>query len=196
MIIRATAQDYATQITQLLPPGEAWPREPDTVLARFLLGLGGIFARLHNRTLDLVEESDPRTAVELLPEWEREVGLPGTCTPLAETLAQRRAAVISRLLARGGQSRPFYIAVAADLGFDVTVTEFEPFKVDSLCVDPVCDDDWRFAWQINAPETTIVEFNTGSACTEPLRAWGNQRLECEIKWRKPDHTILLFAYGG
>lgn len=196
MLIRAKTEDYADQLTQLLPQGEAWPRDPDTVLGKLIAGLAGVFARVHNRALDLIEEADPRTAVESLPEWERETGLPGTCTPIADTLVQRRAAVVARLTARGGQSRPFYISVAAALGYDVTITEFSHFSCNSACDDPVCDEDWTYVWRIDAPEVTIVQMTCQSGCDEPLRAWGNQRLECEISWRKPDHTTLLFGYGG
>lgn len=196
MLIRTTPEDYGDHLTKLLPQGEAWSREPDSVLGRVLRALGGAFARVHNRGLDLIEEADPRTALELLVDWERTCGLPDDCGGPPETLAQRRAAVVSRLTSRGGQSRAYYIAVAADLGFDITITEFEPFRAGDPCEVPVCDEDWIFVWQVNAPEETIVEFAAGSGAGEPLRAWGNQTLECEIGWRKPAHTSLIFSYGG
>ena len=196
MLIRATSEDYADHLNQLLPLGEAWPRDPDSVLGRVLLGLAGVLARAHNRALDLVEEADPRTAVEMLPDWERICGLPDDCGEPPVTLIQRRQTVVSRLTSRGGQSRAYFIAVAAELGFQITITEFSPFRAGDPCESPVCDEAWIYVWQVNAPSETIVEFAAGSGANEPLRAWGNQTLECEIGWRKPGHTEVLFTYEG
>lgn len=194
MLIRATPEDYRDHLTKLLPQGEAWPREPDSVLGRVLRGLGGVFARVHNRGLDLIEEADPRTTSELLVDWERVCGLPDACSGLGETVAQRRAAVLARLTARGGQSRAYYVEVAQALGFDIAIREFAAHSCESTCTDPVCDEDWRFVWMVEAPTETVTELTVVSECTEPLRSWGNAALECAIARLKPAHTTLRFSY--
>ena len=94
--------------------------------------------------------------------------------------------------------KKYFEAVAAELGYQVTITEFFPFRAGaSKAGDPAAGDAWAFAWQVNAPETTIWEFKAGhSTAGEPLRTWGNEKLECVIERLKPAHTEVLFAYGG
>lgn len=194
--MRATTSDYRHLLQQLLPPGAAWPRDIDAVLTKLLTGFAVGMARAHNRGIDLVDESDPRAATEMLTDFERVVG-PDTCIEGGlTTLAERRAYVHARWTARGGQSRAFFIALAEALGYEVTITEYRPFTCESECEDPLCDEEWRFAWTVNAPETTIREFTCESGCDEPLRTWGNELLECAVSRAKPAHTVCHFAYGG
>lgn len=114
-----------------------------------------------------------------------------------QTLQERRGALLSRLGGTGGQSREFFIALAAYLGFTITITEFRPFRVSiSHAGDALYDDSWRHVWRVNGPDTTVFEFRAGlSAVGEPLRKWGNELLECVMNRIKPAHTVLLFGYG-
>ena len=197
--MRSETSVYLTQIQALLPVGGAWPRDAGATLTSLLTAVADEMARIHNRSADLVEESDPRGAVELIQDWETETGLPDACmAEVATVLQERRAAVHAKLTGRGGQSPAFYIGVAAALGFDITITEFRPFRAGmNAAGDAVRGFNWWHAWRVNAPETTIVSFRAGSsAAGEPLRTWGNELLECAISRLKPAHTIVIFAYGG
>ena len=195
-----TATDYLAQLQALLPQGPAWPREADAALTQLLAAWADELARVDGRAADLVEESDPRTTAELLADWERVAGLPDACVAAlagTQTTTQRRAALVGKLTTIGGQSAAYYIALAASLGYTITVTEFAPFQAGhSAAGDPLSNDEWMFAWQVNAPEESIVEFSAGRSCAgEPLRAWGNELLECVISRLRPAHTHVLFAYG-
>ena len=108
-----TADAYLGQVQALLPPGLAWTREQDAVLTLLLQGLAEELARVDGRADDLVDEADPRTALELLQEWEAVCGYPDECLESGATPQERRAAVVARLTARGGQSRAYFIALAA-----------------------------------------------------------------------------------
>ena len=194
-----TAADYLAQLQALLPQGFAWPRQADAALTKLLLAWADELARVDGRAADLVEEADPRTTAELLADWERVAGLPDPCVAalgVSQTAAQRRAALVAKLTTIGGQSAAYYIALAASLGYTITVTEFSPFQAGSDAGDALTNDGWRFVWQVNAPEASIVEFSAGrSSAGEPLRAWGNELLECVINRLKPANTYVLFAYG-
>jgi len=197
--MRATSADYLHLLQQLLPTGGAWPRAAGATLTRLLNAFGYGLATAHNRALDAIEEADPTTTTELLSDWERVAGLPDACTAaVAPTVQERRAVLVARLTGRGGQSRQFFIDVAAALGFAVTITEFRPFTSGhSAAGDPLTNGTWAFAWRVNAPETTIVSFRAGqSAAGEPLAKWGNEVLECVLTRLKPAHTTVQFAYGG
>lgn len=190
--------DYIEQLSSLLPPGLAIRRETDTDVYKLLTALAEELARVDGRGDDLLRESDPRTTLEMLTDWETQVGLPDPCLDgVEQTVQERRNAVVARLTGRGGQSRQFFIDLAASLGYTVTITEFRPFRAGiSTAGDALTNGDWIFAWRVNAPETTITPFRAGqSTAGEPLRAWGNERLECAIERVSPAHTILQFAYG-
>ncbi len=195
-----TATDYLAQLQALLPQGPAWPRDAEAELTRLLTAWADELARVDGRAADLVEEADPRTTAELLADWERVAGLPDACVEAlagTQTTAQRRAALVAKLTTIGGQSAAYYIALAASLGYAITVTEFAPFQAGhSAAGDPITNDEWVYVWQVNAPEESIVVFAAGRSCAgEPLRGWGNELLECVITRLKPAHTHVLFSYG-
>jgi len=190
-------KNYKNTLLGLLPVGLAWPREKGTNLDNLITAVAEEPNRVAIRVADMLKESYPLTSSELLTDWERITGLPEACTGAPDTLQARREAVDQKLGSIGGQSKQFYIDLAAKIGFEVTITEYSPFKVGKNATgDALAGDDWAYAWQINAPEETIREFKTGrSSVGEPLRYWGNELLECVISRVKPAHTYLLFAYG-
>lgn len=188
-VARATAADYEQLLLKHLPRGPAWPEQNN-----LLAGLAQELARAHGRLLDLIDEADPRTTVELLPEWERMAGLPDSCVPTESTIDQRRQALVSRLTNLGGQSRQYFIELAARLGYAISITEFRPHDVDSDVDQPFYGDDWIFAWQVNAPQTTVFELTVDGSVDDPFAWWGNAPLECALRRYAPAHTYVFFGY--
>lgn len=194
-----TADQYREQLKALLPPGRAFPRERGTTLDALLDAMAQELARLDGRADRLTNEAVPASAAELLSDWERVAGLPDNCSGLlAETQQGRRNDLVSKLVAKGGQSPAYFIELAAALGFEITIEEFRPFQAGwSQAGDPLTNGDWVFAWRVRAPEVTVIPFKAGhSAAGEPLAIWGNDGLECRINKYKPAHTHVIFAYGG
>ncbi|MEE9357457.1 YmfQ family protein [Candidatus Vondammii sp. HM_W22] len=146
-----SAAHYLTQLQALLPQGIAWTREPDTNLTGLLSALAEELARVDGRVAALLEEADPRTAYEPLIDWERVAGLPDSCTTAADTTAERRAVLHAKLTNIGGQSRQFFIDLAASLGYVITISELQPFVAGSQAGDVTSSDTWHHAWQVNAP---------------------------------------------
>ncbi|MCX7071224.1 MAG: DUF2313 domain-containing protein [Gammaproteobacteria bacterium] len=175
-----TAADYAAQLAALLPLGNAWRAGPDTLLGRLLLALGTELARVHARANTLRLEADPRSTIELLSEWEAIAGLPDPCVNVAQTVDQRRAALVARLVGTGGASRAYFISVAAAYGYTVTVEE------------PA-----SHTWRLRSAEVVgVTRFRAGlSTAGDPLASFGNEAFECLFNRIKPAHTALLFAYG-
>ena len=194
-----TVEEYASLMKSLLPPGIAFPREPGTNIEQVLLGCAVELSRLESRADALAVDVNPLDTLELLPDWERAAGLPDKCSGTLEaTLQGRRNVLVAKLTSTGGQSKSYFISVAKALGFEITISEFRPFRAGiSQAGDPLTNGDWIFAWRVNSTETTIIEFRAGlSAAGEPLRDWGNDALECKINQLKPAHTIVLFGYGA
>ncbi len=191
------ADAYLSQLQALLPTGMAWPREPDAVLTQLLGALAEEFARVDGRGQTLRDEADPNATLELLPDWERVTGLPDPCVGEEQTLQARRNALLGRLAGLGGQSRQYFIDLAAALGYTVGITEFRPFQVGDAVGDAVFGDGWRFVWRVDAPTSTVTDFRVDqSSAGEALREWGNDRLECVLSRERPAQTKLLFGYGG
>ena len=187
---------YRRQLSDLLPPGRAWSRSPTALISRLLEAMAEGMARVHRRALDLVEEADPRTTLELLPDWERVAGLPDPCAGAEQTLEGRRRRLVAQLTTVGGQSPAYLEGRAAALGYDVTITDYAVFTCNSLCDAPMNDEDWIFAFSVNAPATTAEVMTCQSACDDALQTWGNDVLECVINALKPAHTVAIFTYGA
>lgn len=189
-----TTDDYLQQLQALLPQGPAWSREADAVLTKLLTAFSEEFARVDSRIDGLVNEADPRTTNELLADWERVAGLPDLCTGIPETISLRRELLVSKLTNVGGQSRQFFIDLAAKLGYTITITEFKRFRVTSRVNEVLNDSDWAYAWRVNAAQDTVRRFTVTGRVNEPLATWGNTALECVITRLKPAHTLVQFAY--
>jgi uncharacterized protein YmfQ (DUF2313 family) len=117
-------------LLNLLPEGQAWPKYPGTTLDLACRGLADYWGFVDSRAADLLErESDPRITVELLPDWERNWGLPDPCYTAPLTISERQRALIMRMTLYGSQSREFFISVAAMIGYTIAISEYRVFVV-------------------------------------------------------------------
>lgn len=191
-----SVDNYASALQALLPRGRVWPKDVDALQTALCNGLAPSLERVDAAAQFLLQDTFPTTAVELLPEWEESTGLPDPCAGVAPTLQQRQAQVGARLANAGGQSAAFFQTFAANLGFQVTIQAYGPFRCgQSNCIAPIADQTWAFTWAIQASLNTITYFECGrSACNEPLATWGNAILECEMKAVQPAYGTLIFQY--
>lgn len=144
----------------------------------------------------LLLEADPRTCSLMLADWERTYDLPDPCVHVAQTVDQRKAALVSLATLQGSQSRQFYIDMAAAMGYPgATIDEFRPMNCNDNCNSALWSAADRFVWQINLPYAGgVFVMNCNSACDSPLSAWGDETIECRINRFKPAHTTAVFAY--
>jgi uncharacterized protein YmfQ (DUF2313 family) len=187
---------WAGILQAMLPPGR-WRLDAGGNLSGVLRAIATGFASLHGRILALLDrEADPAQTLELLPEWEREFGLPDECAPSNPTLAQRRAALSARIADQGGQDIAHMVAVAASLGFAITITRYQPLRAGFSAGSAAYGPTWAYAWLVHAEAQTVRRWTAGSLAGEALSVWGNSELECRLNRIKPAHSILLFSYGG
>ena len=136
-----TAEAYARAMALLLPPGRIWRVVGGSLTMGALTGAGDELVRVGERGQDLIRESDPRTADELLPDFERVLALDST-----GTLDERRARVVARLIARQ-RYRPvdFQEALAPLLGQDPEdVVVIERTHAQAILIDPDGREIFRF----------------------------------------------------
>ncbi len=202
---------YLNLMYDLLPRGQAWLRRSNSMMDRILSVAAAALARVHGRALDLLNEADPRTASEMLTDWERVTGLPDICSAEATTLQERRNAVHQKWISRGGQSNKYWHEVAERLGYKIEITEFRPF----ICGESECggddidlpystvdislsdDDAIGFYWRIlvKGPRVTWFECGEGECGSDEFaKITEAVDLECQIRRLMPAHTHLIFAY--
>jgi hypothetical protein len=107
-----------------LPLGSAWItwRMPGKVAYRLVTALAAIYDDATQFFCHLTEELDPRTAVDMMPEWEEATGLPDACLPTARTLLERRGLVLLRLSHRRWTTASDWHDLAALFGLQITIT--------------------------------------------------------------------------
>lgn len=128
--IGSSADDYKKTMIALAPKGDCWPTEEDANWVKLWEALAQEYARVDARAVDLYNEAFPDTADELLANWERIVGLPDAFSNPDATLEERRADVLFKLRARGGQSAEYYEDLIDALGYENVVEECFPWAAD------------------------------------------------------------------
>lgn len=158
---------------------------------------------LEGRALDRVEESAQRvlanmfadTCYELLPDWERVYGL--TPDPGAST-GVRVAALVAKIRAKGGLSRPYFINLADAMGFEIEIVEPNEFMAGWSCAgEELLHEDFVFVWWVNVLNENIPAyfFYVGSnGAGDRLCDFGQDDLETIFKELKPAHTLVFFTY--
>lgn len=180
-----------------MPTGLVWPRKADSVQAAVLRALASAYQQSDDAANALLIGAFPATATIMLTDWEKTLGLPDDCAiGENDSIALRQKAVVARLFSTGGQSAAYFIGVAKALGYDITITVFRQARAGmSVCGDALNGGDWPFTWLVNAPNSTIHYAQSGqSYCGDPLRSWGNRRLECRLSALAPSQTIVKFGY--
>lgn len=71
----------------------------------------------------LLLEMDPRTTVQLLPDWERVYGLPDQSLITPVTTDARQAALVTKVMQTGGLSATYFQSLLEQAGYTVIIDE-------------------------------------------------------------------------
>ncbi|SNT07959.1 YmfQ family protein [Pseudomonas segetis] len=200
-----TADDYRQQLFALLPQGIVWNSALDSTLQRLLGGQASEFARIDERAVALLPEADPRQALYTFEEWEASYGLPSSCAPAEQSMADRKAALIGRIVGGGGLIAQDYLDLAEGLGYaGAQVLEFREATVEvdtatghtgSVIGDDINGAHWDLTWRVLLPSGVVRESIIGeSVIGDPLRSWGNELVECSLRHAAPSWLILQIGY--
>lgn len=137
---------------------------------------------------------DPRTAGNYLFDWERLYGLDGN----GKSTQQRIRAVLAKLNETGGLSIPYFINLAATLGYIITITEPQPFRAGvNRCSDRLANEGVRWVWWVNVQNAnnTVNYFRAGiSGAGDRLSDYGDDVIESVFNDLKPAFTAVRFTY--
>lgn len=176
------AEAYQRVLSALLPPGKLWRLDSSSVLSKLLLGCADELARVDQRVRDMLNECDPSTAVELLPEYEAALGLVA-----AATTAERQANIVA-LLVRRQKFRPvdFQVALAPLLAQDPSAVVV--LERSRAFVTSIGDDREIFRFFIYRNPALAGTYFVASA-------------QAQVDRMKPSHTVghviesTHFLYG-
>lgn len=162
------------------------------IIGKILMAFATELERFEDRVVALRREAIPGLSRELLSEWETDLGLPDSCSPLAGTEAERAQIAHAKYTGDySGQSKQFFVDYAASLGALVTVTEYtgagSVFRVDVNRVDrmPVFGIDGARLWSVGARFRWIVTvYSLGDVSLEYL--------QCRFNQLKPAHTEIVW----
>lgn len=211
---------YKDFLSAHLPPGAF-----DTYgggLGRLLAALAPALDAAHAEADELLREAQADTANELLPAWEISYGIvPDASIPFPA----RVTLLLTRIRARGGLSRQYFIDLAAALGYVATIGEFVPFMAGwGRCGDTVYVPEVVNVWNVKIHIDAVWQnFEAGigrcggrlgtyaddyyqylfskrftcgvSRCGDPLASYSNSALEMYFNELKPAHTYVFFTYN-
>jgi uncharacterized protein YmfQ (DUF2313 family) len=143
----STLEQLRDSALALLPPGRAFSRRLESMVARVIEALCMEPARVHHEARTLRAHISPRRATELayLQAWEEAAGI----TSPSGTISERAEAAAQVLLGRRSLTLSAYEAVASAHGYTLT----GPLRMDtvffragiSAAGDPAPGDGWAFA---------------------------------------------------
>lgn len=176
------SQKYEDNLRQLTP-FDFGAKEEDFIAAYYYA-----FARqlqiIETKSTELVAEIFAATTVKELSDHERNWGLPDPCTGPLETIPERQLAFqLRKRSSLAGLSRQFYIDLAAQVGYVVTIDETINGEV--------------YTWQVNLPYAEQADWLYAAGvfrAGDPINITGLQPLECLFQRLKPEHTVVTFTY--
>lgn len=163
------------QLRELLPPVSYDP------LGKYLLAQLTSEANALQDAIDGLEGIEaaifPDTAGSYISDWERIFEL----IPRPEATQEERVAAVKAAMADlGGQSIPYFIALAVRMGLVVTVDVNRRALTDVAVVgDPAPDGDLVYQWRINAP----------------IESYRALVFEALVQRRRPANTEVTVGYG-
>ena len=187
---------YRDQLHALLPSGPAWSPEAGTVLDLLLDALASQMAGVDSAGVNLLDEIRPPTTVDLLPDWERVVGLPDICSVLGSTITVRRASLLEKLVTKPTLNASEFVRIGRTFGVEIVVEEHDQTRADAIMGLDTTNGKWRFVWWISIPTSAdVVRLTTLSTVKTPFRSVGrNTEMECRLQNAAPAHTHLVIGY--
>lgn len=184
--------------------GQGYQVECRNVFVRDITLEGQHLDNAQSNSEDLLEvmflsSKTPEELETFVSDWERVFDIIPGADDTAET---RKNRVLTELRKVGGLSKPYFVALAAAMGYDVTITdnieEFRPFMTGwARAADRLYAHEVIWIWKVHATSRPMFYFEAGMAeAGDYLLTWDSEtKLENLFNELKPAHTYVLFDYS-
>lgn len=148
--------------------------------------------RVEEQVVNIYSESIPGLAVDLLTDWERLLGLPDECSPLAPTLEERQRIAHTKYTTNYETlNQQFFIDYASALGSSITITLMPSgtvFRVDYNRVDRTPVEGINGARLGSTGSTAQISIQISN--TDPNKDY----LVCYFSKIVPAHVRIIWIY--
>lgn len=193
-----TIEDQTDSLAAYLPGGRLFESKwlPDKNFRNYLRGLAGELQRMYDILQTVATEHQLDITEQLLTEWERALGIPGTCFDNTGSNDIRRRNLLIKLAGLHGSTQEDFIKLARTLGYTVTM---EPARVRGMF--PLHFEAYFFTDGKTAMFTLILSlppkdepqgftFGFPFKFTHP----DNALLECLFNRIRPANVQVLYRY--
>lgn len=191
----ATLYDYTNALYELLPPGLAFNRRPDSNTYKLISALATEFLEIDDQLETLKAEACPYTMTAFTNTRYAEVGLPDECGTAVTTQEAKKIAVLAKLINRGGCSKSYFEQIAAAYGLVVKIKDqpYKPFRCGVSGCGSALGDKYVYVWQIFYLNTSATFFRAGlSHAGDPLDTATTVGISCIFEKLKPAHTFIQY----
>lgn len=194
-----TQEEHARILANHMPSGYAWDNKhlPDSTLGKFILALSVEFYELEVLLGNFTVEMDVNQTSQLLPEWEKSVGIPDPCFGRAEDLTERRRDVLYKLNNYlGVQTLQDFLRILDIFGVAGTIA-----NGNASGVFPLKFPIRFFGSKEEATHTIIVDFNQKREVFElpyplPFTSSVNDVIICVLRSLRPANVQIIFTFSG
>ncbi len=162
------------ELLTLTPPGWALPHDPASVWASFLAPWANEASLIESTAEGLLLELDPRTCVNLLPDYERCLGpdpYGRDATGNDLTTTQLATLAYERWTERGNANPADFVALAAQSGIAITVTTYTPFVCGATPIGTIGLVQTPFEWTVNVALADLLAVEALILGEAPAHTW-------------------------
>ncbi len=191
------SEDQPGLLAAHLPIGGVFDaaHESGTNFRALIEGLGGEYFRAEENIFDVCEEMDPQVTDDLLPEWERSVGIPDDCFSTAGDFDRRRQAVLLKVGGFRVQTEQDFIDLAAILGQTIEIeagaeSGAYPMRYPARYLGGA--KGARFTMIVHFPNSENINYPQEYPVPYGI---GTGIVECVILHAAPSTVTVIFSYG-
>lgn len=187
-----------TELLALTVPGVVLPQDPDSWWAQWLMPLANEISLFEAQAEQLMVEVDPGEATYLLPDFERALGPDPYGRDVGQlTIAQQRALALSRWTGKNGVRPADFIALAAQFGVTITITEFVLTKAGQAQAGvTLVNHPQEYVWLVKLPTAVMVLAEAGGASAGDLvSSFEPSNVQTVLTARSPAHLTPVFNYA-
>ncbi len=193
-----TLEEHTDSLAYYLPPGQAFEARfiEDTNLRKMLRALASELQRYYIILSEVCTEHDINQTQNLILEWEKALGIPGTCFDETSNIQDRRRNLLIMLDEMHGTTVEDYINLASLLGYTITIEPVKPHAMFPMAFPIYFFSSGKavlFSMIINLP---IGESNIGFPLEFPFPfiSPDNSLLTCLFNRIKPANVQVFYKF--